>query len=294
MIKPPRFRTVLRGADPQQVATTFNELHASLVGARSALAERSIELSGIQEAHLELEATLATAMQRIAELEQQRPAPGSAYGDVGSLITSILTLAEEEAEQIRATGVSEIAVETERAARELAAERTAQQSRLDETLVRTAQLSRELSETRAHADAENERRLAEAEEVADRIREQASAEAARMKAAATAAADTIVEGAAQEAQQVRDESRAQREKAELIRARAAEESQQQFAGAQQEADRLLEEAKGQAVRLQDAARRGVADAIAERDRIYIHIQEICELLQALDGVLQEEDRAAVG
>ncbi len=293
MSEPPQFRTVLRGADPQQVATAISELHASLVVVRRALADRTTELSRIQEEHHALQATLATAQQRIAEMEQQRPAPGSGDGDVGPLISSMLTLAEEEAAQIRATAVSEMAEERERAAHEVAAERTAQQARFDEVRVRAAQLSDELSETRAHADAENQRRLAKAEEAADRIREEASAEAGRMRTAAKAAADAIVEGAAQEAQQVRDESRAQREQAESIRARAAAESQQQLAGEHQEAERLLEEARAQAVRLQDAARRGVAHAIAERDRILTHIQEILELLQTLDGVLQEEDRAGV-
>jgi cell division septum initiation protein DivIVA len=293
MSETPQFRTVLRGADPQQVATAMSELHASLVAVRRALAERTTELSRVQAEHQALEATLATAQRRIAEMDRQRPVAPTGHGDVGPLISSMLKLAEEEAAQIRATALSEMAQERERVAQATAAETRAQQSHLDQLRVRAARLSDELGETRAQAEAENERRLAEAQEAAERIRHEANQEGGRITTAAQVAADAIVEGAVREAQRMRDDSHALRNQAESIRARAAEESQQQLAGAQQEAERLLEEAEAAAVRLQDAARLGVADAVAERDRILAYIQEILALLETLDEILQDKDPAVV-
>jgi chromosome segregation ATPase len=180
MIEPPQFRTVLRGADPEQVAEAIKELHTSLVVARRAAADRTIELSRMQEEHQTLRSELEAAQQRIAELEQSRSGSGTGYGDVGSRISSILRLAEEEAEQLRATAEAEIAERRERASRELGAELTAEQARLDELRRRAAQLSDELTEASSQADAEIERLRALALEEANRIRQQAREDGARV------------------------------------------------------------------------------------------------------------------
>lgn len=197
MIEPPQFRTVLRGADPEQVAEAIKELHTSLVVARRAAADRTIELSRMQEEHQTLQAALQAAEQRITELEQSggsaRAATGGlGYGDLGSRIGSMLSLAEEEAAQMRAAAETEIAERREHAVRALTAELTAEQARLEETQARTAALEDELGRLRGRAEAEREQLRAEAVKEADEIRRQASADAERQGREAEAASAVAV------------------------------------------------------------------------------------------------------
>jgi hypothetical protein len=189
MIEPPQFRTVLRGADPEQVAEAIKELHSSLVVARRAAADRTIELSRMQEEHQSLQAALQTAEQRITELERSggTAAGGLTYGDVGSRIGSMLRLAEEEAAQLRAAAEAEIAERRDHAVRAMAAELEAEQARLEETRARTAALEDELGRLRGRAEAEREQLRAEAVQDADEIRRQARADAERLSGEAEAA-----------------------------------------------------------------------------------------------------------
>jgi DNA repair exonuclease SbcCD ATPase subunit len=198
MIEPPQFRTVLRGADPEQVAEAIKELHTSLVVARRAAADRTIELSRMQEEHQSLQAALQAAEQRITELEQSggttaRGATGGlGYGDLGSRIGSMLSLAEEEAAQMRAAAETEIAERREHAVSALNAELTAEQGRLEETQARTAALEEELGRLRGRAEAEREQLRAEAVQEADEIRRQARADAERQGREAEAASAVAV------------------------------------------------------------------------------------------------------
>lgn len=189
MIEPPQFRTVLRGADPEQVAEAIKELHSSLVVARRAAADRTIELSRMQEEHQSLQAALQAAEQRITELERSggTAAAGLTYGDVGSRIGSMLRLAEEEAAQLRAAAEAEIAERRDHAVRAMAAELEAEQARLEETRARTAALEDELGRLRGRAEAEREQLRAEAVQDADEIRRQARADAERLSGEAEAA-----------------------------------------------------------------------------------------------------------
>lgn len=205
MTEPPPFRMVLRGADPQQVAMVMTKLHTSIETLRRTVADRTLALSRVQEEQQALHATLLTAQQRVAELERGRPAAfGADRGDVGPLITSIMTLAEEEAAQIRATAASEMAQERERAAHELASELSAQQSHLDEVRVRRAELTDELSRTRAQADEENERLLDEAHKAADVMLARATAQAQDQQEAARREAEGLVEEARMEADRLHE------------------------------------------------------------------------------------------
>lgn len=186
MIEPPQFRTVLRGADPEQVAEALKELQTSLVVSRRAAADRTIELSRLQEEHQALQATFDAAQQRLAELEQSAgsgqaasaPAGGGrSYGDLGARIGSMLSLAEEEATQIRAAAETEAAERRDHAVRALAAEMVAEEARLDETKARTAALGDELQQLRARADEEHGRMREHAMQEAEHIRQQARSDA---------------------------------------------------------------------------------------------------------------------
>ena len=181
-----QFRTVLRGFDPEQVKSAMDEMHTSVVTARRLAADRTIELTRMQDHLNQVQRRLDEATARIAELEKQSPQSAPSAGDVGARIGSILALANEEAEELRAAGRDQAqrtlaeADASARAARS-EAERHADEVRLtargdadrvvDEARQRAAAL---LDEANRDADA----RRAEAQAIVDSHRAQADAVAA--------------------------------------------------------------------------------------------------------------------
>ena len=181
-----QFRTVLRGFDPEQVKSAMDEMHTSVVTARRLAADRTIELTRMQDHLNQVQRRLDEATARIAELEKQSPQSAPSAGDVGARIGSILALANEEAEELRAAGRDQAqrtlaeADASARAARS-EAERHADEVRLtargdadqvvDEARQRAAAL---LDDANRDADA----RRAEAQAIVDSHRAQADAVAA--------------------------------------------------------------------------------------------------------------------
>ena len=181
-----QFRTVLRGFDPEQVKSAMDEMHTSVVTARRLAADRTIEVTRMQDHLNQVQRRLDEATARIAELEKQSPQSAPSAGDVGARIGSILALANEEAEELRAAGRDQAqrtlaeADASARAARS-EAERHADEVRLtargdadrvvDEARQRAAAL---LDDANRDADA----RRAEAQAIVDSHRAQADAVAA--------------------------------------------------------------------------------------------------------------------
>ena len=181
-----QFRTVLRGFDPEQVKSAMDEMHTSVVTARRLAADRTIEVTRMQDHLNQVQRRLDEATARIAEREKQAPQSAPSAGDVGARIGSILALANEEAEELRAAGRDQAqrtlaeADASARAARS-EAERHADEVRLtargdadrvlDEARQRAAAL---LDEANRDADA----RRAEAQAIVDSHRAQADAVAA--------------------------------------------------------------------------------------------------------------------
>jgi hypothetical protein len=100
----PQFRTVLRGYDPNEVSAAVTELSHSLTVARRTAAERTMELTRAQERESALNAELDEAVARLAAAERHEQAHSAGPVDVGARISTILSLAEEEAGQVRADG----------------------------------------------------------------------------------------------------------------------------------------------------------------------------------------------
>src|SRR5829696_9094439 len=115
MSEEPQFRTVLRGFDPDEVRSTLDEMQKALTTARRIAADRTIELTRMQDRHIQLERDLDDAVHRIADLES-RAGPSNSSADVGARIGSILALANEEAEELRAGGRQQAQREMEEAA----------------------------------------------------------------------------------------------------------------------------------------------------------------------------------
>jgi len=181
-----QFRTVLRGFDPEQVKSAMDEMHTSVVTARRLAADRTIELTRMQDHLNQVQRRLDEATARIAELEKQSPQSAPSAGDVGARIGSILALANEEAEELRAAGRDQAQrtlaeADASAVAARSEAERHADQVRLtargdadrvvDEARQRAAAL---LDEANRDADA----RRAEAQAIVDSHRAQADAVAA--------------------------------------------------------------------------------------------------------------------
>ena len=191
MTDAPQFRTVLRGFDPEQVAATVKELQTSVGVARRAAAERTIELSRVTEAKVKVEAELADVRARLGAPDRGRPLDGPADGDapgsaapgsaapgsaapgfdaLGARVTSILSLAEAEADQLTATAAEEARAIRQEAAAVAEALRT------------------------------------ESEQYAAQVHDRADGEVVRMTSAATATADAIVAQANELAQSLRTEA----------------------------------------------------------------------------------------
>ena len=99
MIEPPQFRTVLRGFDPDQVTAAITEVTTSLAIARRTAAERTMELTKAQEREAALNADLDEAVARLAA--QGESSNSHVFGEVGTRVSAILSLADEEAGHLR-------------------------------------------------------------------------------------------------------------------------------------------------------------------------------------------------
>src|SRR6476646_2285694 len=98
MIEQPQFRTVLRGFDPDQVTAAITEVTTSLAIARRTAAERTMELTKAQEREAALNADLDEAVARLAA--QGESSNSQVFGEVGTRVSAILSLADEAADAI--------------------------------------------------------------------------------------------------------------------------------------------------------------------------------------------------
>jgi cell division septum initiation protein DivIVA len=183
MSQEPQFRSVLRGYDPEQVRSAMDELQASIVTARRIAADRTIELTRAEEQLSRANHDLDEAAARIVELERRPAQAPSAGGDVGSRIGSILALANEEAEELRAAGREEARRQLDEADAAIAASRAEAERYVDE-IRRSAdgeanrimeEVRRQAAELLGEAEREAQGRRAEAQAILDRHRAQADA-----------------------------------------------------------------------------------------------------------------------
>lgn len=202
MTDQPQFRTVLRGLDPDQVASTIKELQTSLVIARRTAADRTVDLSTAQQEVQSLRSQLEAAETRLAEVEQESGAAAHGYGDLGSRIGSMLSLAEEEASQMRASAVAEARQIREAADADAMRMQSAAQASADEIVQRASEdaatrkaqaesLYEERSSLLTTAEADLDRSLAERRQQAESELTQARDEARRIVEAAQADAAQI-------------------------------------------------------------------------------------------------------
>lgn len=289
------FRVVLRGYDPTQVNRRLDELTAALaqaVAERDALAQR---LADEQEA---------------LDREPALPAPAvqgePTFEHLGERVGQILSLAAEEAAELRRTAEAEVAAERDSV--------RAEAGRIREEADRYAADTRSAAETEATRIVEDARRAAD--EHRDEAERQASARiqdaealyeeqrakavqatadfestlADRRKAAEQefqrqmqeverrlAEAHQTLEEARTEAQQVRGEAR--REASELVRS------------AEERSRSILDEAEATAARIRAEFDRELAAAVQRRDAINAQLGNVREMLATLTGSVTPADPA---
>jgi hypothetical protein len=183
MSEDPQFRSVLRGYDPEQVKSAMDELQTSIVTARRIAADRTIELTRAEEQLSRANRDLDEAAARIVELERRPAQAPGAGGDVGTRIGSILALANEEAEELRAAGREQARQQLDEADAAIAASRAEVERYVDE-IRRSAHdeasrvlddARRQAAELRAEAERDAQGRRAEAQTILQRHQAQADA-----------------------------------------------------------------------------------------------------------------------
>ena len=294
------FRSVLRGYDPAQVDQHVHELGKAAAAARQEAAERTIEVTKLEAARGQLRNEVERHVQRARTLEEeQTKASAPSFATLGERIGSILTLADQEATELRTRAQADAANHHALA---------------DESALATRQdADRYATEVRSAAEAEAARFMEDAKRQADSVlddadrqamarREEAEAVYERSRAkAATAAVDfettlaarrdasalefaAEVTAAEQQLATVRLQSEQARAESEQSQQEAASRSEQQLEQAMNHARTLVAEAKTKAERIRGDSERELAAATQRRDSINAQLSNVRQMLAALGGV----------
>jgi hypothetical protein len=299
MTQTPSFRTVLRGYDPSEVEQRYAEISRALVAARQEAADRTVELTQLRQANTRLQESLAEQERRLTDLEDaQHRAAAPSYGDLGQRIGRILTLADEESNEIRRTAAEDAEALRGSATAEVAEQRQS--------------ADRYATEVRGSAEADAARVVEKARQQADAILDDADREASarreegeafyenqRAKAAAAAADFEATLGARREnaaeefASQMAVHQQALTEAEQRAAALAAEseaahrqaraETQGLLDTARQEAEALVAAARDKAERIRRDSERELAAATARRDSITAQLSNVRQMLSTLGG-----------
>lgn len=294
-----QFRTVLRGYDPAEVDRIIGTLRAERDAAHRETAVAQVDVEKLRMQLGTLDSRGAAAARRIAELEEaERNAAPPTYTDLGARVGSILTLANEEATELRHNAKQEAA--------ELLTSAQAERDRL----LATAQS--QADETRSRSEAEATRVVATAKQAADELldvadreagarREEAEAvyEHQRARAAAAAAefertlaerrdrsaADFARALAAQDQKMAaaEDRLRASQQEAERLLSQAKNDAASLAAKTAADADHVLATAKERADRVRRESDRELAAATARRDAITAQLSNVRQMLATLGG-----------
>jgi DivIVA domain-containing protein len=294
------FRSVLRGYDPAQVDQHVHQLAQATAAARQEAAERTIEVTKLQVAQGQLRNEVERHVQRARTLEEeQMKASAPTFATLGDRIGSILTLADQEADELRKRA------QADAANHHALADESATATRQD--AVRYATEMRSAAETEAARFMEDAKRQADsilddADRQAMARREEAEALYERSRAkSANAAVDfettlaarrdssalefaAEVTAAEQQLATVRMQSERTRVESEQSQQEAATRSEQQLEQAMNHAHTLVSEAKTKADRIRGDSERELAAATQRRDSINAQLSNVRQMLAALGGV----------
>ena len=293
------FRTVLRGYEPAQVDAEVATLGQALNAARAELGELTVQLKEAGQRQAELQATNEAANARAEEAARARTmASRPTFADLGERIGQILTLAEDEAAELKRSAQEEGArlVEdaTKRATQMVSeADRYAVDTRSSaeaDAEARVAGAQRRADELIDHADREAAARREEAEAVYESQQARAAQAAADFERTLAdrrdaAAADFAVAMSQREDQlRAADENlRASENEALRIVSDAGSQAEAMRAKAEREAEELVGEARAKAERIRRDSERELAAVSARRDSITAQLSNVRQMLATLGG-----------
>ena len=294
------FRSVLRGYDPAQVDQHVHELAQAAAAARKEAAERTIEVRKLEAAHGQLRNEVERHVQRARTLEEeQMKASAPTYATLGERIGSILTLADEEASDMRARAQSDAA--NHHALADESALATRGEADLYATEMRSAaeanaarfmeDAKRQADSVLDDADRQAMARCEEAEAVYERSRAKSATAAVDFETTLAARRDSSalefaaeVTAAEQQLATVRLMAEQTRIESEQSQKEAASRSEQQLEQAMNHAHTLVSEAKTKADRIRSDSERELAAATQRRDSINAQLSNVRQMLAALGGV----------
>src|SRR5690242_3777011 len=118
MIDRPHFKSSRRGYEPEEVDSFIESQNRTLQAAKKDAAERSVELTRLNAALTDLRGQLGQQARVMAELKKNAStAPGQAYTELGERIAQILSLADQEAAEMRSRAAADAEEIRERATR---------------------------------------------------------------------------------------------------------------------------------------------------------------------------------
>ena len=282
------FRTVMRGYEPAEVDRRFAELAQAHSAAETRVADLLRQVS-----------ELSALLEVVREEAASKPEPKApTFSDFGARVSQILSLAEEEANELRAKA-------TEDAKAKL-------MEHEDQIIATRAEADRYASDMRSSAEVEASRIVEEAKRSADQIIDEADrhASARRQEAealheeqrakAARAAADferTLAlrrEKAEKEARQrsvtlenelreAQEHAAQLREQTEHAAAEANRKASMTVAEAEQKAEQIVAAAVARAERIRLESSRELAAAAQRRDSINAQLTNVRQMLATLSG-----------
>ncbi len=298
-----QFRTVLRGYDPAQVDHTIAQLAAATEAARQEAAQHAVAVSKLESSHAELRGALEARDGQLAALtreyeQAQRKAAAPTFADLGERIGHILTLADEEATQIRAAASEHadglrLGAEQASVAAKTDADRYAEdvRTRADAEAARILEdAKRRADEIVGNADREASARREEAEAVYEHQRAKSAAAAADFETTLAqrrdkAAADFAAQMGQQEQtlRQVQERASTLSAEAEKAHAKSRTDAAALLEQARSEASALVASAREQAERVKRDSDRELAAATSRRDAITAQLGNVRQMLATLGG-----------
>lgn len=293
------FRTVLRGYDPNDVNHHVSELQKAIAGAQQEHARQSVELDKLQRAYSDAAARVQQLQAQVAELEESASAGvAPTFEHLGQRVGQILSLAEAEADELRAAAHADAEAAT-----------TAARDQRDRT-ISSAQAEATDATSRAEADAA--RKLADAQRRAEEILDVADREAAARREEAEAVYEDQRSKAAAAATdfertlaQRRDQAAAEFERAltshqrqladaqnrldqvnreaDEVRDTAAREAEQTIAVATAEANETVRTAQDTAAKVRRESERELSATAQQRESINAQLANVRQMLSTIGG-----------
>jgi len=299
MSETPSFRNVLRGYDPAQVDQWREQHGQALEEARREAAERTVEVTELKSALTRAQDEHGRTRKALdAAQEQQRQASAPTFAGLGERIGNILTLADEEAREIRRNaeadaqtlaGTSRLAAEQARVDADRYAEnvRTKAEAEATQLVEKARQQADALLDD---ADREAAARREEAEAYYEHQRARAAASAADFEATlgerrdkAAAEFKTQMSGHEQALAQAQERAAALSAESEKAHANAKAETTKLLESARAEAESLVAEARDKAERVRRDSERELTAATARRDSITAQLSNVRQMLATLGG-----------